>query len=88
MIAPLLVSLIWFTLSMIRFDQRTLYLISLTYSCYFIALPLGVLLPISSILDDYKYFKYLSDYLILAGIVMICLFILWNLAHKVWYVYN
>ncbi len=50
-------------------------------------MPIGVLLPISSIDNDYKYFKYLSDYLILAGIIILCLFVLGNLAHTVWYVY-
>ena len=88
MIAPLLVSLIWFTLSMIKFEQRRLYLLSLTYSCYFIALPLGVFLPISSIDSDYKYLKSLSYYLILAGFFILCLIVLWNLAHTVLYVYN
>jgi membrane protease YdiL (CAAX protease family) len=60
-------------------DRRRVYLITFTIICYFFALPLGVLIPLSSLDSRYESLYTIGQGLIIVGLAIILIY----LAYKI-----
>jgi hypothetical protein len=69
--APLIAGILWLTLALYGVERRRLFLGSLTFVCYFFAVPIGVLGPMSAVSSSFKYLNTLGMILIYIGLGLI-----------------
>jgi hypothetical protein len=69
--APLIAGILWLTLALYGVERRRLFLGSLTFVCYFFAVPIGVLSPMSAVSSSFQSLSTVGTVLIYIGLGLI-----------------